>query len=83
MAWTVWRIELRMLMGYGAFADAPSGDKDTRLRPFQAQVQAANVWLVRGEWNEGYIDEMCGLPHGTYRDQARRRRGRSIGWWIW
>lgn len=67
--------ELRMLMGYGAFADAPSGDKDTRLRPFQAQVQAGNVWLVRGEWNEGYIDEMCGLPHGTYRDQADATAG--------
>lgn len=67
--------ELRMLMGYGAFADRPSGDKDTRLRPFQAQVQAGNVWLVRGDWNQGYIDELCAVPHGTYRDQADATAG--------
>ncbi len=67
--------ELRMLTGFGAFADSPSGDKDTRLRPFQAQVEAGNVWLARGDWNEGYIDEMCSLPHGTYRDQADATAG--------
>ncbi len=67
--------ELRMLMGFGAFADSPTGDKDTRLRPFQAQVQAGNVALVRGDWNQGYIDEMCALPHGTYRDQGDATSG--------
>lgn len=67
--------EVVMLRGFAAFADAPTGDKDTRLRPFQAQVQVGNVWLARGEWNEGYIDEMCSVPHGTYRDQADATAG--------
>ena len=67
--------ELRLLLGYAAFADSPTGDKDTRMRPFAAQAEAGNVYLVRGVWNEGYVDELCAIPNGTYRDQADATAG--------
>lgn len=69
------RDEIALLREFACFADAPTGDKDTRLRPFQAQAQIDNVFLVRGAWNEGYIDEMCSVPHGKYRDQADATAG--------
>lgn len=62
--------EIRLLAGFDVHADRPSGDKDTRLRPFAAQAEAHNVELLQGEWNGAYIDEMAALPTGKYRDQA-------------
>lgn len=82
-------LTIRNLAGFPVHVDRPSGDKDTRLEPFAAQAEAGNVKLVRGEWNAAYIDEMCAIPHGQYRDQAdatagafnklalRRRKARS------
>lgn len=62
--------EIRFLEGFAVFPDRPTGDKDTRLEPFAAQAGAGNVRLLRGDWNGIYIDEMCAIPNGTYRDQA-------------
>ena len=67
--------DIRLLIGYGVFADRPSGDKDTRLMPFVAQAEAGNVRLVAGEWNQEYIDELCAIPNGRYRDQADATAG--------
>lgn len=67
--------DIRLLLGYGVFADRPSGDKDTRMMPFVAQAEAGNVRLVAGEWNQDYIDELCSLPNGRYRDQADATSG--------
>jgi predicted phage terminase large subunit-like protein len=58
------------LAGYPVYEDLPSGDKDTRLEPFAAQAEAGNVRLVRGPWNAAYIEELCSIPNGKYRDQA-------------
>jgi hypothetical protein len=58
------------LAGYPIYEDLPSGDKDTRLEPFAAQAEAGNVRLVRGSWNAAYIEELCSIPNGKYRDQA-------------
>lgn len=67
--------EIRMLAGYPVFADPPTGNKDVRLTPFQAQAQAGNVQLLRGHWNSDYIDEMAAIPNGVYRDQADATSG--------
>lgn len=67
--------EIRMLGEFPVYADRPTGDKDVRLEPFAAQAEAGNVVLVRGEWNQAYIDEMCAVPNGTYRDQADATAG--------
>jgi len=62
--------DIRLLAGFAAFADRPSGDKDTRLLPFAAQAEAGNVRLLAGAWNEAFIDELTAIPNGRYRDQA-------------
>jgi len=66
---------IRLLAGFSVRADRPTGDKDTRLEPFAAQAEAGNVKLVRGPWNGDYIEEMCAIPNGLFRDQADATAG--------
>lgn len=51
------------------------GDKYQRAEPFAAQCEAGNVSLVRGEWNEGYLDEICAFPSGALKDQVDATSG--------
>ena len=61
--------------GFPVKRDLPSGDKDLRLDPFAAQAQIGNVFLVRGAWNEDWIDEITSIPNGQWRDQSDATSG--------
>lgn len=61
---------LKMLAGYIAKATPETGDKVTRAEPFATQCEAGNVFLVAGEWNQDYIDELCSFPSGSFKDQV-------------
>jgi predicted phage terminase large subunit-like protein len=52
---------VRSLAGYNVAAYPARQDKVTRWKPLSAQVQAGNVKLVRGAWNEAFITELCAL----------------------
>jgi len=65
----------RMLIGFAIQADPVTGSKDVRLQPFADQAQAGNVRLLRGPWNGAFIEELCSVPVGTYRDQADATAG--------
>ena len=45
-----------------------SGNKIERAGAFSAQAEAGNVKLVKGGWNEAYLDELEGFPEGTHKD---------------
>lgn len=47
-----------------------TGSKEVRAGPLSSQAEAGNVFLLRADWNDAYIDEMCAFPNGTYTDQA-------------
>jgi phage terminase large subunit-like protein len=49
---------INTLPGYACFADKVKGDKYVRAQPLAAMVQAHNVFLVAGTWNEGYLSEL-------------------------
>ena len=66
---------MRNLAGFRINKDRPSGDKDTRLEPFAVQAEGKNVRLLRGLWNEDWIEELCALPNGERRDQADATAG--------
>lgn len=56
------------LTGFACFADRVKGDKYVRSQPYAAMVQAQNVYLVAGDWNEGYLNELHAFePEGTGR----------------
>jgi predicted phage terminase large subunit-like protein len=45
-------------------------DKVTKARPFRGACENGDVWLVRGPWNQTFIDELCAFPKGSNDDQV-------------
>lgn len=66
---------ISMLAGFTAQAEPETGDKVTRAEPFAAQCAAGNVYLVQGEWNDDYLDELCLFPGGAFKDQVDASSG--------
>ena len=60
---------IRQLAGYTYKATPESGDKETRALPLAAQVEAGNVSLVKGDWNEAFLAEAETFPNGKWKDQ--------------
>jgi hypothetical protein len=59
-----------MLAGYVVHAEPETGDKVTRAEPVAAQAAAGNVRLVKGDWNEAFLDELGNFPSGSHKDQV-------------
>lgn len=47
-----------------------SGDKIIRAEAPAAQAEAGNVFVVRGDWNGDFVDELCAFPGGAFADQV-------------
>lgn len=60
----------KMLAGYNVTALPVTGDKVTRAKPLASQVEAGNVKLVRGPWNEDFLKELEAFPEGSNDDQV-------------
>ncbi len=61
----------RALAGYDVRSEPETGSKEVRAMPFAAQAEAGNVRLVRGDWNEAFLDEICVFPGaGAHDDQV-------------
>jgi predicted phage terminase large subunit-like protein len=57
--------QVRNLRGYIVHAFPVHRDKVTRAKAYSAQVEAGNVKLVRGDWNEAFILEHENFPPPT------------------
>lgn len=66
---------IKLLAGYSVYADKVTGDKEFRAEPLEAQAMAGNVKLVRGDWNDAFLDELCDFPVGKYKDQVDASSG--------
>jgi predicted phage terminase large subunit-like protein len=79
---------IRNLAGWNVHADRVTGDKVTRARPLAAQCEAGNVRIVRGSWNQEYLEELCSFPLGVLKDLVdassgafnKASRGASADW---
>lgn len=60
----------RMLNGYILSIVRVSGAKETRADPLSGQVNAGNVWIVRGDWNAEFVEELRQFPRGKHDDQV-------------
>lgn len=58
------------MIGYTVRAYGVSRDKVSRANPWLAQAEAGNVVLVRGPWNEAFLDEVAEFPVGDHDDQV-------------
>lgn len=60
----------KLLAGHVVHFSPETGEKETRAQPFASQVNAGNVVMVRGPWNQAFLDELRLFPAGTYKDQV-------------
>lgn len=66
---------IRALAGYVVKADRVTGDKVSRAEPFAAQVEAGNVFVLKREWTEEYIEELELFPNSKYKDMTDASAG--------
>jgi predicted phage terminase large subunit-like protein len=70
---------VRSLAGFNVKAYPATQKKTVRWKPLSAQVQAGNVKLVRGKWNDAFIDELSALTDNPkeygHDDQADSAAG--------
>lgn len=59
-----------LLAGNDVGAMLETGDKYTRALQFVPQCAVGNVYLVRGSWNEEFLDELCQFPNADHDDQV-------------
>ena len=62
--------KIKLLAGYRTRVLPVSGEKSIRAQPAAAQAEAGNVKLLRGAWNEAFLDEVCTFPSGQFDDQV-------------
>lgn len=60
----------KMLRQFAIHLDKVTGSKDVRMQPFAAAAERGAIYLVYGTWNGAFVDEICAIPNGMYRDQA-------------
>lgn len=46
------------------------GDKTSRARPVSSAAEAGNVKIVRGKWNNDFLDEIESFPNGAHDDMV-------------
>lgn len=61
--------------GFEAEFELPTGDKEVRAGPWASAGMAGIVRLVKGGWNEAYIQEHMSFPKGKYKDQVDASSG--------
>lgn len=61
---------VKLLAGYDARFSPETGDKEVRFRGLASQINAGNVLMLRGSWNESLLDEMRLFPFGLHDDQV-------------
>ena len=60
----------KQLHGHMVVFGLESGDKVVRATPVASQAEGQNLYLVRGPWNDAYINEACVFPKGRFKDQV-------------
>lgn len=61
---------IRLLAGWDVRAAIESGSKVERANPVSAQAEAGNIKLVRGPWNEAFLEEVSMFPSAAHDDQV-------------
>ena len=59
----------KLLHGFLVKFSPETGSKELRAGPLAAQCEAGNVYVLRGAWNDDFINEACMFPNGQFKDQ--------------
>ena len=60
----------KLLAGHSVHFSPESGDKVTRATPLASQINAGNVMMLKGLWNDAFKEECRLFPNGKYDDQV-------------
>ncbi len=58
------------LAGLESHFEVVTGSKEVRAGPWSSALEAGLVRVVKGGWNEKYIEEHVSFPKGRYKDQV-------------
>lgn len=56
--------------GLVATFDQVTGSKELNAGQFASKAKGGRVRLVRGAWNDAYLDELAAFPKGRFKDQV-------------
>lgn len=65
----------RLLMGFPVKFETVTGDKATRSEPMESAFQGGMIFLLKGAWNEAFVDECVSFDRGKYDDQVDAASG--------
>lgn len=65
----------KQLSGYRVHSVRETGSKTRRADPFAAQINSGNVTLLRGAWNQSFLEELQAFPYGRHDDQIDAASG--------
>jgi predicted phage terminase large subunit-like protein len=57
-----------LLAGWPLTVERVGGDKVTRAQAAATQAEHGKIKLLRGEWNEAFLNEVCSFPSSTHDD---------------
>ena len=60
---------VKALRGYTVRWSLEGGSKEIRADPVAAQAKVGNIKLLRGPWNNAFLDEAALFPAGKYKDK--------------
>lgn len=66
---------VRNLAGFDCRIERVTGAKEVRAEPMAAQASVGNVKLLKGKWNEEFLDEIEVFPVGRLKDQCDAASG--------
>ena len=58
-------------MGFTFRGDKVTGKEPTRINPLASYAEGGNVYLVRGSWNQRFLDQAETYPDGQHDDMLK------------
>ena len=68
---TVIHMYRKLLMGFTFRGDKVTGKEPTRINPLASYAEGGNVYLVRGSWNQRFLDQAETYPDGQHDDMLK------------
>lgn len=73
----------KLLQGFGVHFERESQTKELRWDPYTSQVEARNVYLLKGPWNKAFLEEHEMAPAGKVKDQIDAMAGAYYALILW
>lgn len=62
--------DVEFFSGYTVRGERPTGAKEVRAEPMSIQAEFGHIYLVEGEWNEPFLEQLCAFPAAANDDMV-------------